>query len=351
MAMDATRLDRILGDIEDLTIAVVGDFGLDTYFQVDTDIHDVSVETGLSINEVVEVRSYPGGSGTVVSNLRAIGTGRVIAVGVIGADGAAFELRRSLAEIGVELDLLAEVASRPTPVYFKPMFRVGKKWVERSRFDVFPRTPPDSDVESALMSALSSAAGQADALVVSDYSEEGKAGVVTPAVRREVSRIAAQNPGMPVVVDSRLNLNGFNGVCLKPNQGELERAGGLAQDASNSVETLSGAGRGMARECGGAVFLTLGDQGLVVCQRDTSTHVPAFTVEGRTDIVGAGDTVLAALASALAAGASDLEAGLLGVLSSSITVERIGTTGVANADEIRNRLEEYIVRYPDIAKP
>src|SRR5438552_13836431 len=103
--MTRERFQAIAGRYRDLSIAVLGDFCLDRYLEIDPARQEVSLETGLPVHNVVNVRAQPGGAGTVLNNLAALGVGTIFPVGFAGNDGEGYELRRALAaQPGVRLD-------------------------------------------------------------------------------------------------------------------------------------------------------------------------------------------------------------------------------------------------------
>src|ERR1051325_2556405 len=89
-------VEQVLSRAPGLAIGVLGDLFLDRYLDIDAALTEPSIETGLDAYQVVRVRSYPGAAGTVISNLAALGVGRVCPVAVIGDDGEGFELRQAL---------------------------------------------------------------------------------------------------------------------------------------------------------------------------------------------------------------------------------------------------------------
>src|SRR5213083_3660527 len=94
--MTPTRFQAITGRYRDLSIAVLGDFCLDRYLEIDPAKREVSLETGLPVHNVVNVRAQPGGAGTILNNLSALGIGAIYPIGFAGDDGEGFELRRAL---------------------------------------------------------------------------------------------------------------------------------------------------------------------------------------------------------------------------------------------------------------
>ena len=95
--MNADRFSAIAGRYPGLRVAVVGDFFLDRYLQIDPEKAETSIETGLPVHNVVEVRAQPGAAGTILNNLVALGVGEIHAVGFCGDDGEGYELRQALA--------------------------------------------------------------------------------------------------------------------------------------------------------------------------------------------------------------------------------------------------------------
>lgn len=95
--LDAALIDRILKRFPALKIGVLGDLFLDRYLDIDAALTEPSIETGLDAYQVTRVRSYPGAAGTVISNLAALGVGKIYPISVIGDDGEGYELRQALA--------------------------------------------------------------------------------------------------------------------------------------------------------------------------------------------------------------------------------------------------------------
>ena len=118
--MDADRLRDLVLRFRACRIAVLGDFFLDKYLDVDPALAEVSLETGKTAHQVVSVRCSPGAAGTVVNNLAALGAGEVHALGFTGDDGEGYELRRALQRLGCDVRALFTADDRFTPTYLKP---------------------------------------------------------------------------------------------------------------------------------------------------------------------------------------------------------------------------------------
>jgi len=329
--MDLDRLGRILETYRSVRIAVLGDFFLDQYWAVNTDRTETSIETGLPAYQVEEIRLSPGAAGTVVNNLAALGAGEIRVVGFVGDDGNGFELERRLARQGVLTDGLLSTPLRNTPVYTKPMFRASgvtrQNEVEGSRFDIKNRTTTPAEVEGRLVAALMAALGASDVVVTLDQVQEPDCGVVTGQLREELARIARTFPAKFFLADSRTRIGLFRHVMIKANRGEARAA---VPGAADDHEAAAGLWRGSQAP----VFMTRGEEGILVFDGNAFSSVRAPKLQGPLDPVGAGDSCSAAIALALAAGASLVEAAQLGVLAASITIRKIGTTGTASAEEM-----------------
>src|SRR5258708_39990237 len=92
--------ELILAKLPGLTVGVLGDLFLDRYLDIDADLTEPSLETGLDAYQVTRVRSCPGAAGTVINNLAALGVGRIIPISLIGDDGEGHELRQALDALG-----------------------------------------------------------------------------------------------------------------------------------------------------------------------------------------------------------------------------------------------------------
>src|SRR5438132_11537539 len=141
--MTPERFAEITGHYSNLRIAVLGDFCLDRYLEIDPQKQEVSLETGLPVYNVVNVRAEPGGAGTILNNLVALGIGRIYPVGFAGQDGEGFELMQALKQQpGLELSHFVQTCQRRTFTYCKPMLMwPGKPPVELNRFDSKNWTP------------------------------------------------------------------------------------------------------------------------------------------------------------------------------------------------------------------
>jgi len=330
-AMDAVRFREITARYASLRVAVVGDIALDRYLDIDPTIQEASVETGLPVHSVVRVRPLPGAGGNVLANVAALGPRHLAAVGCCGDDGEGMELRRALEALGVDLTHFLVRPDRTTFTYTKPLVRYeGEPPEELNRLDLRSRTPMSPALEDLLRAALADVVIHADAIIAMDQVPEPAHGVLTPRVKETLADLAEAHPDKIVLADSRTAAGDYTGVAVKVNLAEL------AAHCSAADEDLD-PGALAARwssEVGRPVFVTLGDEGLLVAAGDNVTRVRAVPADPPLDEVGAGDAVLANLAMALAAGASPAEAAELGNLAGGVVVRKIGRTGMATIEEL-----------------
>jgi rfaE bifunctional protein kinase chain/domain len=328
-----------------LSVAVVGDFFLDRYLEIDPALSERSLETGLEARQVVRVRCYPGAAGTVVNNLVALGIGQVFPVGFTGVDGEGFELRRGLAKPGVDLTDLLEVADRMTPTYTKPLLvEEGKAPREIERLDTKNRSPLPQWLVDELIARLETRMQTCDGVVIADQVEEPDCGAITEAVRTRVAELGQTYPDKILFADSRRRIGLFRSAIVKPNQSEGARFFGLEPDQTSPEHIV----RNIAYQTSRPACITLGSKGVLCFNGERTQHIPGFVSDGPIDIVGAGDSLTAGMVSALCAGATLAEAALVGNLVASITVQQIGVTGTASPDQVRRRFRDYQERYAEI---
>jgi rfaE bifunctional protein kinase chain/domain len=334
--MNAARFDAITGRYEELRVALIGDFCLDRYLEVDPAKSEVSIETGLEVYNVVRVRSQPGAAGTILNNLVALGAATIYPIGFCGVDGEGFELRRALAaKPGVKLDYFVETDQRRTFTYCKPLLvEPGKTPRELNRLDSKNWSTTPGSVESQLVAGLERAAPQIDALIVMDQVDVAETGVVTARVLEAVARIAKQRSDLLIMADSRRGLRGYPPVGFKMNRAELAALTG--RDAAMKLPEIQTTASGLARSNARPVFVTLSEQGIIGADaKGNVQHATPLPVRGEIDIVGAGDAVTANLSAALAGGASIREAIDLANAAASVVIHQLGTTGTASVAQLR----------------
>ncbi|HLH52246.1 MAG TPA: carbohydrate kinase, partial [Verrucomicrobiae bacterium] len=221
--MNRERFQSITNRYLKLRIAVLGDYCLDRYLEIDPSKQETSIETGLPVHNVVNVRPQPGGAGTIVNNLAALGIREILPIGFAGEDGEGSELRAALEKVpGVRLDSFVKTRERRTFTYCKPLIvEKGKPPVELNRLDSKNWTTTPAAVEEALIRGLDHVSGSVDAIIILDQVDKPDTGVVTGRVLEAVGQFAAKHPQVHVLADSRRGLRGYPAVIFKMNSSEL----------------------------------------------------------------------------------------------------------------------------------
>jgi len=339
--MSAERLGELIAAFPRLRIAVLGDFFLDKYFDVDPAAAELSVETGKKAHQVARVRHSPGAAGTVVCNLASLAAGTLHAIGFSGDDGESYELRGDLDRLGCHTEHLHRAADRVTPTYLKPRDQDDPSLDgEHQRYDIKNRTTTPEAVQRKIIESLDTLLPELDAVIVADQVEQPDCGVVTALVREALAERATQHPHVIFWADSRRRIRQFCGCIIKPNQFEaMGRDEPMPGDTVNLDELLSDMQQLRAAH-GSPICVTRGAQGMIVSDPEP-TLVPGVRLDGPTDPTGAGDSATASAVLALAAGAKLPEAALLGNLVASITVEQLAVTGTARPEQLADRLRKW----------
>jgi len=315
-----SRIDELLDEIEGLTVLVVGDLMLDRY--VSGSVERVSPEAPVPVVKVESERDAVGGAGNVAANVTSLG-GRCSLVACVGEDREGDTLRDALAAHGVMTDGVVSTPDRRTTV----KTRVLAQRQQIVRVDREVDAVLDEAVASTLADKLRYLAGSCDAIVIQDYDK----GVIVAAVI-DAAREMAGSRGIPWVVDpKRRSFFAYHGATvLKPNGRELGEA--LGETVRDDDAAWMEATRVRLR-CE-HLLVTLGDRGMALQSRGRPLAKLAATAREVYDVSGAGDTVTAVVALALATGASAYEAAALANHAAAVEVGKSGVQTVST-DEIR----------------
>lgn len=322
--LDPRRLEQLVASFDRLRLLVVGDAMLDEYLW--GDVERVSPEAPVPVVHVQRESVALGGAGNVLRNAVAMGA-HALLVTAVGDDRAGERLVDLLKELGSDPSGVVAVEGRPTT----RKTRVEARSQQMVRFDRETDAPLSEPAVRRLQRALDALLPQVDGVILEDYGK----GILTPGVvRRWMKRFQAA--GVPVAVDPKGHLASYRGADLvKPNLREVEQ---LAGRPVRSRDDLVAAVARLRKKLGGsAVVVTRGAEGMAVFEgAGSGVDVPIERCEV-FDVQGAGDTAIAALALARLAGASLLEAAVIGNAAASVVVRKVGTA-TATAREMRRRL-------------
>jgi rfaE bifunctional protein kinase chain/domain len=334
--MNRTRFQQIAGHYSRLRLAVIGDYCLDRYLEIDPSLSETSIETGLPVYNVTQVRSQPGAAGTVLNNLAALGIGEVHAVGFCGQDGEGYELRHALSNLpGIRMEHFLSTPDRRTFTYCKPLVMEHEAAPrELNRLDSKNWSATPESVVKQIVASVKSLSDEVDAVIVMDQVDTVDTGVLTHDVIKTLAHFPSS---IPVVADSRRGLSGYPPVIFKMNLAELAEV--MCEVELRTIEQIKVAAGQLASRNGRDVIITLAERGLIgAAPNGDAVHMVALPVRGDIDVVGAGDCVLANTTVALACGASLAEALDIAAAASSIVIHQLGTTGTATISQIETSM-------------
>jgi len=318
---------RLIG-LEKTRVLCVGDLMLDAF--VYGEVERISPEAPAPVLAVKREELVIGGAGNVARNVAGLGA-QCIFVGVIGDDAEGRTLTEAFAQ---QADLIEArlVADRKRPTTRKMRFVSEHHATHLLRADWELVQPITAAVEADVIDDAITALPQVGAVVLSDYSK----GVLSPAVVGAVIE-AACKLGKPVIVDPKYGDYGvYKGTTLiTPNRKELSHATRMPAESEAELGQAAAALAEMV-QCE-AVLVTLSEHGMMLAERGKGpVQVPAYSVKV-LDVSGAGDTVVAAMAAFLAAGAGYEEAMRAANAAASVVVGKRGTATVS-AEELRARI-------------
>jgi rfaE bifunctional protein kinase chain/domain len=311
--IDAGRARDLIARFTGLPVLVVGDVMLDRF--IVGRVSRISPEAPVPIVRFESEYVRLGGAANVAHNIVALG-GRASLVGLIGKDAAAGTLRTQLEAAGVDAGGLVEDPARPTTEKVRV---VTERNQQVARIDYERDADAGGDVERAIVAQVGRLAGNARAMLVSDYLK----GTITRAVVEALLRTSASAERIPLIVDPKIpHLACYAGATLiTPNHHEAEVATHLrvrsdedARQAARDFKTRA--------QCE-AVLITRGEHGMWLSEPGAEGSIPAVAREV-SDVTGAGDTVVGTLSLALAAGATMAEAAALANQAAGIVVGKFG---------------------------
>jgi D-beta-D-heptose 7-phosphate kinase/D-beta-D-heptose 1-phosphate adenosyltransferase len=294
---------------------VVGDVMLDAY--ISGEASRISPEAPVPVVSVSRRRYLPGGAANVAANIRALGA-KVSLAGVVGDDDSGNRLRNVLEEFGIEHESLLTDRARVTTT--KSRVTAGQQIV---RFDDEDSSVLNEDLAARLRDRTATSLAQANVCVISDYAK----GVMDPAFCRWLIETAAQS-GIPIVVDPKaLDFSRYRGATvITPN---LKEAAAAARDPIHATFDLARAVAALFPVVApSALLITRGGEGMTLFELGRpERHLPAVVNEV-ADVTGAGDTVVAALSVALAAGIDLVDAAAIANIAAGVKVSHHGTWAV-----------------------
>jgi rfaE bifunctional protein kinase chain/domain len=330
---EAERLRKIVESFPKITVTVVGDLVADEF--VFGEISRVSREAPVLILKHRERLVVPGGGANAINNLADLGV-NVLPVGVVGDDEAGRLLLKAFRHKHIPVSGVLKDKSYTTVT--KTRILAGMAHTSRQqvvRVDHEPETEPNRHLKRELVLAARQYARASDALLISDYGY----GAASPAILNAI-RERGRLDGVPVILDSRYRMLQYSGAAAAtPNEPEVEAALGIR--IGNDWSRVCSAGEQvMSRMKLQSLVITRGRDGMAAfAGKHKPVDIPIFGSDEVADVTGAGDTVIATFAAALAAGASTEEAAQLANYAGGIVVMKRGTATVSR-QELLDALEQ-----------
>ena len=319
--MTPARAAELIARFADQRVLVVGDVMLDRF--IVGRVTRISPEAPVPVVQFQSELVRLGGAANVANNIAAL-NGRATLVGIVGADAAGTRLIDQLNESRIAIEGLVCDPDRPTT---EKVRIVTERNQQVARVDYEHDGDAVREVERSLVERISTLGRANQALLVSDYLK----GVITPAVIEALLRLKAH--GSPLVIDPKIpHLPCYAGATLvTPNHHEAETATQMRIRTDEEARVAAREFRHRAR-CE-AVLVTRGESGMWLADGETEMAVPS-TAREVSDVTGAGDTVVATLALALAAGARLTEAAVLANHAAGIVVSKFGAATVSPGELI-----------------
>jgi D-beta-D-heptose 7-phosphate kinase/D-beta-D-heptose 1-phosphate adenosyltransferase len=318
------RVRQLLAAANSARVIVLGDVMLDQFLW--GTVARLSPESPVPVVEFERESFIPGGAGNVARNLAHLRAATEL-FGVTGHDDAARRVRRLLMRDGVGCSNLLSCANRVTSV----KTRIVAHRQQVVRVDRESRGNIEKKTEAMLLAALSQSLASADALILGDYAK----GVITQSLLDETRRMCRAR-GVWLSLDPKpshlLNLAGLS--LLTPNRKEAFELAGIPDETPRAEPSQDAGLRRVADKLlaelqPALLLITLGEHGMLLCQRAQKPfHVPTAAREV-FDVSGAGDTVIASFTIAIVAGASPVEAAFFSNHAAGVVVGKLGTATVA----------------------
>jgi rfaE bifunctional protein kinase chain/domain len=315
-------LIKIVRRFADRRLVVIGDAIADQF--VYGNISRVSREAPVFILRHEQTETVPGGAANCAMNLAALGA-RVSLIAAVGADESGKELRAKLEAAGVDVSGL--IVSEKIKTTTKVRILAGQAHSNRQqviRIDYEGKRVEEDEDRAAILDALKKAVTTLDALVISDYDY----GVVDNAAVAFIRESGLKR----VLVDSRYRLAALTGfTAATPNEDEVEQITGHPMISKEQLERAAQALK--KRLDHEALLVTRGAKGMMLlANNDAPLHIPAVGSDQSVDVTGAGDTVIATFALAVASDASFADAARLANYAGGLVVMKRGTASVTTAE-------------------
>ena len=337
MDMDniSNKIDAVIKNFHIPKILIIGDLALDEMVYGDTE--RISREAPVLILQHTYTKYILGGASNAAHNVSSLNSGKVGVIGVVGDDYQAQDLKNAFKSAGIACEGIVTDNERKTITKTRISGSCSQSVTQQIvRIDRQTNAPLKEETEKKLIENIKNNITNYDAVILSDYH----IGTITDKIIKTVTELANNN-SIKVIVDAQKNLDRYKGIySMTPNLPDTQKHVGFC---INTKEDFIKAGNILIEQTGAEnILITCGDNGMVLIERDNKyTHIPVFNKSRVFDVTGAGDTVTATFALALAAGGSAIEAAIIGNIAAGIVIRQFGCA-TTTLKEILSEIPEQI---------
>ena len=345
--MNRERIKEIGEKFKDIGVAIYGDYCLDAYWILDPGCSEISIETGLA-GQAVKYHYYNlGGASNVVANLAALGSKAISPIGVLGNDIFGREILRQFKKLGISLEHMVIQDEDYDTVTFGKRY-IGRK--EQNRIDFGFLNKISKDTEEKILIYMEMGLKNNDIFI---FNQQIPGSMGNTEFLERINSLIKKYDSKIVLSDTRFYNNLIKDTCRKLNESEIARLikMGSASNGKIDLSIIKEKSTELFKESGKPVFITRGERGLAVADESGFSIIPGIQTPEETDPVGAGDTVLSALALCLGSKLKPVESAEFANIAASVTVKKLFRTGTATINEIAEASEG--IRYiylPELAE-
>lgn len=339
MNVDKNKLVSCIENLTKAKVLVVGDLALDEMIYGDTE--RISREAPVLILQHTHTKLILGGASNAANNAATINGGKVAVIGVIGEDYQAEQLISAFKKARVDTSYLVHDKTRKTVTKTRISGSCSHSITQQIvRIDRQTNAPISEGTEKRVIENIERAISHYDAVILSDYH----IGTLTQKIIDRTIELANKH-GKTIVVDAQRDLDNYKNVTsMTPNLPDTQKFVGPKFGIFIKDEaTMKEAGKKLLEATNAkSVLVTCGSEGMVVFEADGNiSKIPVFNKAEVFDVTGAGDTVTAVFAMALASGAEPEYAAIIGNIAASIVIKHFGCA-TTSVDEILKNLEKVV---------
>ncbi len=327
MPLNSIRISKIFNKIKTLKVAIIGDFAVDFYYEINQKTSEYSVETEKEVFWAQNPKTSLGGAGNVSANLATLGIKSIIPFGIIGNDIFGRELINLFDKIGANNSNIFTLNDWNTCTYTKPI----ENEYEQNRIDFGTNNHCSEALFDTILAALEKQLPDLDLLIINQQFPKP---LLTKNRIEKLNAILGKYPNCCVVADLRTNGMAIRNSILKVNTEELAKLLNINHLSEKNIKDCETNITKLSKLVDCKILLTRGEFGIMFYDKNTIYQSDSIQINNEIDTVGAGDTVVAAFATAYKSGATIEEVLEIANLAAAVTIQKLKQTGTARMEEI-----------------